>query len=45
MLVADSLSFAKTAEPIEVPFGVWTLVGPRNQGLGGGVGSPGNGQH
>ena len=23
-------SSAKTAEPIEMPFGVWTRVGPRN---------------
>ena len=24
------VSPAKTAEPIEMPFGVWTRVGPRN---------------
>jgi len=29
------LSPAKTAEPIEMPFGVWTRVGPRNHVLGG----------
>jgi len=22
------VSYAKTAEPIEIPFGMWTLVGP-----------------
>jgi len=31
---------AKTAEPIEVQFGVWTRVGPRNHVLGGKPGSP-----
>jgi len=30
------LSPAKTAEPIEMPFAVWTRVGPRNHVLGGG---------
>jgi len=25
------MSCAKTAEPIEMPFGMWTRVGPRNQ--------------
>ena len=24
------VSPAKTAEPIEMPFGLWTVVGPRN---------------
>ena len=28
-------SCAKTAEPIEMPFGVWTRVGRRNHALGG----------
>ena len=27
--------FAKTAEPIEMPFGLWTRVGPRNHVLDG----------
>jgi len=31
---------AKTAEPIEVQFGLWTRVGPRNHVLGGKPGSP-----
>jgi len=26
---------AKTAQPIEIPFGVWTQVGPRNHVLDG----------
>jgi len=25
----SAVSFAKTAEPIELPFGLWTRVGPR----------------
>jgi len=29
------VSPAKTAEPIEMPFGLWTLVGPRNHVLDG----------
>jgi len=29
------LSIAKTAEPIQMPFGVWTGVGPRNHVLDG----------
>jgi len=28
------MSCAKTAEPIEMPFGVWTQAGPRNSVLG-----------
>jgi len=24
------VSCAKTAEPVEMPFGMWTLMGPRN---------------
>jgi len=27
-LLVTTMSLAKTAEPIEVPFGVWTRVGP-----------------
>jgi len=34
---------ANTAEPIEVPFGVWSRVGPRNHVLGGGPDPPGEG--
>jgi len=30
------MSHAKTAEPIEMLFGLWTRVGPRNQVLDGG---------
>ena len=29
------MSCTKTAEPIEVPFGVWTRVGPRKRVLNG----------
>jgi len=32
---------AKTAEPIEMPFGTWTRVDPRNRVLGGGLDPPG----
>jgi len=28
------MSFAKTTEPIEMPFATWTCVGPRNNVLG-----------
>jgi len=28
------MNYAKTAEPIEMPFGLWTLVGPRKQVVG-----------
>jgi len=34
------VSPAKTAEPIEMPFGLWTLVGPRNHVLDGGPDPP-----
>jgi len=35
----------KTAEPIEMPFGLWTRVGPRNHVLDGGQDRPiGKGQ-
>jgi len=30
------VSPAKTAEPMEIPFGIWTRVGPRNHVLDGG---------
>jgi len=32
-----SCATAKTAEPIEMPFGVWTPVGPRKHVLDGGA--------
>jgi len=31
------VSAVKTAEPIEMPFGIWTWVTPRNHVLGGGA--------
>ena len=31
------MSYAKTAEPIEMPFGIWTRVGPRKHLLGEGA--------
>ena len=31
------VSPAKTAEPIEIPFGLWTRVGPKNHVLDGGL--------
>jgi len=34
------VSPAKTAEPVEMPFGLWTLVSPRNHLLDGGAGTP-----
>jgi len=34
------VSLAKTAEPIEMSFGLWTRVGSRNQILDGGPDSP-----
>ena len=36
LLVTTTTRCAKTVEPIETPFGMWTRVGPRNQVLGGG---------
>jgi len=33
----STMSYAKTAEPIENPLGVWTRVGPRKHVLGGGA--------
>ena len=35
-LLVTTASPTKTNEPIEVPFGVWTRVGPRNDVLSGG---------
>jgi len=32
------MSCAKMAEPIEMPFGIWTRVGPRKHVLGGTIG-------
>ena len=29
------MSGAKTAEPVEMPFGLWTRVGPKKRVLGG----------
>jgi len=29
----SAISCAKTAEPIEMPFGMWTQVGPRKDGV------------
>ena len=34
------MSPAKTAEPIEVLFGIWTPVGPKNRVLDGGLDPP-----
>ena len=31
----SAVTCAKTAEPIEIPFGLWTRVGPRKHVLGG----------
>ena len=35
------MSHAKTVEPIEIQFGLWTRVGPRNRVLDGGPDSTG----
>jgi len=35
-----AMSCAKTDEPIEMPFGMWTRVSPRNHVLGGGAADP-----
>ena len=40
MSVAHNRELRKTAEPIEMPFGVWTRVGPRNHVLSGGPDPP-----
>jgi len=43
-LLITNVSCAKTAEPIEIPFGIWTRVGPGIRVLTGGFGSTtGNG--
>jgi len=34
-LLGTTMSPTKVAEPIVVPFGIWTRVGPRNHGLSG----------
>ena len=34
-LLVTTVSCAETAEQIEIPFGVWTWVGPRNHVSGG----------
>jgi len=39
-LLGTTKSCAKTAEPIEIPSGMWTRVGPRNLVLGGGPDLP-----
>ena len=35
-LLDSTVSPTETAEPIEMPFGFWTRVGPRNHVIGGG---------
>ena len=35
LLILVAVSYAKTAEPIETPFGMWTRVGPRKHVLDG----------
>ena len=42
LLSITTVSCAKTAEPIEMPFGVRTRVGPGNQALDGGPNPPPN---
>ena len=32
--------FAETVQPIVVPFGMWTLIGPENRELDGGLAPP-----
>ena len=39
-LLVTTASCAKTAEPIEVPFLLWTRLAPRNHVLGGGPDPP-----
>jgi len=34
-LLDTNMSCAKTAEPIEMPFGAWTPWGPKKHALGG----------
>jgi len=42
-LLVKSVSPAKTDEPIEMPFGLWTRVGPRDHVLCGGPDPQGEG--
>jgi len=42
-LLITIVSATKTVEPIETPFGLWTLVGPKNRVLGEGPGPQGRG--
>jgi len=37
-LLGITMNCSKTAEPVKMPFGFWTLVGPPNHVLGGGRG-------
>ena len=39
-LLVTSTSYAKTVESIEMPFGIWILVGPSNCVLDGGPAHP-----
>jgi len=43
-LIDTTVIAAKTAEPIEMSFRLWTRVGPRNHKLGGGGDPSGKGQ-
>ena len=36
LCAVSAVSCAKTAEPIEMPFGLWARMGPRNHVLDGG---------
>jgi len=40
---SQPLNCAKTTEPVEMPFRVWTWVGPRNHVVGRGLDPPGKG--
>jgi len=42
-LLVTTKSCTKTAKPIEIQFGMWTLVGPRNHVVGGGLDLQGRG--
>jgi len=42
-LLDITVSCAKTEEPIEIPFGLWIQVDPRNHVLGGGPDPTGGG--
>ena len=39
-LSVTTMSFVKMVEPIEMPFGMWARVGPRNHALGGCLDGP-----